>query len=411
MRRRNRRQLLSPATDHTSAAVGRHARKKPAKAEAKKPEGPKEVLIFKNGDQITGKLLNSTGTKIKFDSEVAGEITVPLEKIKELNSDRPFAIVPKEPKGFKKRAPVVEGIIQLEAKGILVLPVTPQKTNQLTSAAPPPTIVKTTPSVTVETGRSIPANQVGYIVDDGTYQKEIGRKINWRTGWDGNITTGTTVIRATQNSYQLLTDITLQRTIPTVIWLDPKLRTTLQYTQSAGRVSQPGTVPTVTNLFHVAAERDEYFSRRGYYLQQVSFDHDTTQGLDLQQIYGAGVGVTFFKKEDSEFDGTADLHYEAQAFNSTAKVTAFDRKLVGSIFSEAYSRKFGKIMFEEKTLADFAWNNENAFSAAGNAGIRLPLYKKLAFSLSVIDNLQNDPQVGYQKNSFQFSTGLSLSLH
>jgi hypothetical protein len=394
--------------------------KKSAKAEAKKLEGPKEVLIFKNGDQITGKLLNSTGTKIKFDSEVAGEITVPLDKIEELKSDRPFAIVPKEPKGFKKREPVVEGIIQLASKGILVVPATSQKTKEASksstaspASAPPttPTLAKTAPSIAVQTGEFIPTDRIGYVVDDSTYQKELDRKVNWRTGWDGSVTTGTTVIRATQNSYQFLINVALQRTIPTVIWLDPKLRTTLQYTQSAGRSSQPGTVPIVTNLFHAVAERDEYFSRRGYYLQQVSFDHDTTQGLDLQQIYGAGIGATFFKKEDSEFDLTADLHFEAQAFNSTANVTAFHRKLVGSIFSEAYTQKFGKIAFDEKTLADFAWNDENAFSAAGNAGMRLPLYKKLAFSLSVIDNFQNDPQVGFQKNSFQLSTGLSFSLH
>jgi hypothetical protein len=219
------------------------------------------------------------------------------------------------------------------------------------------------------------------------------------------------VIRATQNSYQFQTAVALQRTIPTVTWLDPKLRTTLNYTQSAGRISQPGTVTTITDIFHVAAERDEYFSRRGYYLQQVNFDHDTTQGLDLQQIYGAGVGATFFKNEDSEFDVTADLHYELQAFNSTAKVTAFNRKLIGSIVSEAYSRKFDKITFDEKLLADFAWNNENAFSASGNSAIRFPVYKKLGFSFAVIDNFQNDPQVGYQKNSFQFSSGLSLTLH
>ncbi|MGB7197385.1 MAG: DUF481 domain-containing protein [Acidobacteriaceae bacterium] len=446
------------------ALLAAKSHKKPAKVEAKKPEGPKEILIFKNGDQITGKLLNSTGTKIKFDSEVAGEITVPLEKIKELKSDRPFAIVPKEPKGFKKRERVVEGIIQLQAKGIVVVPITPEKAKELAAAptkpeskaakstaeaktqtaqpapstpaevaksatvspataaakvaTPPapttsakPTVVKSAPPVTAEKEHLIPADQIGYIVDDSTYQKEIDRKINWRTGWTGNITTGTTVIRATQDSYQFLTDVTLQRTIPTVIWLDPKLRTTFHYTQSAGKTSQPGTVTTVTNIFHVSAERDEYFSRRGYYLQQVNFDHDTTQGLDLQQIYGAGVGVTFFKKEDSEFDVTADLHYESQAFNSTADVTALNRKLVGSMVSEAYTRKFGKITFDEKTLADFAWNDENAFSAAGNAGIRLPLYKKLSFSLAVIDNFQNDPQVGYQKNSFQFSTGLSFSLH
>ena len=125
--------LISPPA--MSAAT---PKKKPAKVEPSKPEEPKEVLIFKNGDQITGKLLNSTGTKIKFDSEVAGEITVPLEKIKELKSDRPFAIVPKEPKGFKKREPVVEGIIQLEAKGIIVVPVTPEKAKELAEAVAKP---------------------------------------------------------------------------------------------------------------------------------------------------------------------------------------------------------------------------------------------------------------------------------
>ena len=205
MGRSNRRHLPSLLLISPPALAAKPA-KKPAKAEAKKPEEPKEVLIFKNGDQITGKLLNSAGTKIKFDSEVAGEITVPLENIKELKSDRPFAIIPKEPKGFKKRAPVVEGIIELEAKGIIVVPVTPEKAKELaeaaakpeakpseaktippaeakTETAPPtprhppklqnlppttppssatsakPTIVKTAPPVTVETGRLIPADQ------------------------------------------------------------------------------------------------------------------------------------------------------------------------------------------------------------------------------------------------------------
>ncbi len=137
----------------TPPAFAAKSTKKPAKVKPKKPDEPKEVLVFKNGDQITGKLLNSTGTKIKFDSEVAGEITIPLEKIKELKSDRPFAIVPKEPKGFKKREAVVEGIIQLEAKGIIVIPVTPEKAKELAAAAAkseakpaPPTEAKNAPA-------------------------------------------------------------------------------------------------------------------------------------------------------------------------------------------------------------------------------------------------------------------------
>jgi uncharacterized protein DUF481 len=69
---------------------------------------------------------------------------------------------------------------------------------------------------------------------------------------------------------------------------------------------------TFTNVYHVGAERDEYFSRKRYYLQATSFDHDYSQGLVLQQIYGGGVGAPLLKTENHEFDITADLHYEAQ---------------------------------------------------------------------------------------------------
>jgi hypothetical protein len=43
--------------------------------------------------------------------------------------------------------------------------------------------------------------------------------------------------------------------------------------------------------------------------------------------------------------------------------------------------------------------------------VRMPVYKKLGFSVSVIDNFLNNPQVGYKKNSLQFSTGFAFSLH
>ena len=104
-------------------------------------------------------------------------------------------------------------------------------------------------------------------------------------------------------------------------WLEPKLRTTVNFTLSAGKTTQPGTETTITNIYHVDAERDEYFSPRGYYLQALSFDHNFSQGLVLQQNYGGGVGATLFKKKDVEFDITADLHYESQQFNATANVS------------------------------------------------------------------------------------------
>ena len=60
------------------------------------------------------------------------------------------------------------------------------------------------------------------------YQKEINKKIGFSSGWDGHITTGTSMIFSTQNSSLFQVDTALKRSVPTVSWLDPKLRTTVR---------------------------------------------------------------------------------------------------------------------------------------------------------------------------------------
>src|SRR6185437_676415 len=198
-------------------------------------------------------------------------------------------------------------------------------------AAPAESEVKSGISSTqVVAAKKVPISTIAFVVDDATYQKEIHEKIHWTSGWDGYINTGTTMIFSTQNSYLFQVSSALKRTVPTVSWLNPRLRTTVNFTLSAGETTQPDTPTTITNIFHADAERDEYFSPRGYYLQMVSFDHNYAQGLVLQQNYGAGIGATLFKQENSEFDTTIDLHYENQQFNATADVSQLSLHLIGS---------------------------------------------------------------------------------
>jgi hypothetical protein len=373
--------------------------KKPTKPATKKEPELKEELTLRNGDRLTGQLLSSTGTEIKFKSDLAGEVTVNRGDVKKLKSDRNFAVVPKDVKDARNSDMVPQGEIKIAEKGIVVSPISKAKVE--INAEPAKSQVK----------KEIPTAQIAYIVDDATYQKEIHKRIGVRSGWDGHITTGTSMIYSTQNSYLFQVDTALKRTVPTVNWLDPKLRTIINFTVSAGKTTQPGTAETITNIYHLDAERDEYFSRRGYYLQGLSFDHNFSQGLVLQQNYGAGLGATLLKEKNAEFDVTTDLHYASQHFNATADVSELNLKLVGSTITETYTRKFGKIHFDEKLAADVAWNNAKAFSASGNSSLRLPVYKKLSFAVSTIDSFLNNPQVGYKKNSFQLTTGFALNLH
>ncbi len=383
--------------------------KNPTALTEKKPALIKEELILKNGDRLTGQLLNSTGAKIKFKSELTGVITVPWDSIQQLNSLDTFAVIPKSTKKISDRSKVAEGFLQIREGGVNVVSQAPVPKEPKDGAAQAGDKRASSAAGGVPR-KEIESSQVGFLVDDKTYQKETQRKIGFTSGWTGHVTTGTSVIRATQNSYLFEVDTALKRKVPTVTWLDPKLRTTLNFTLSAGKTTQPGDPDTVTNIFHVDAERDEYMTRQVYLLQATSFDHNFSQGLVLQQTYGGGVGAAFFKTVAAEFDLTADLHYESQRFNKTANVPELNLNLIGSTLTEAYTHKWDKLTFEEKLSLDPAWNNFNAFSASGTTSIRLPLYKILGFSVATIDTFLNNPQVGYRKNSFQLTTGFTLSL-
>jgi hypothetical protein len=301
---------------------------------------------------------------------------------------------------------VPQGEVKIGEKGIVVFATAPTKKES--GAAPPVSEIK--PGGT-RVLKEIPASKIDAIVDDASYQKEIHKNIGSSSGWDGHISTGSTMIYSTQNSYLFQVSTALKRTVPTADWLDPKLRTIINFTLSAGKTTEPGTPETVTNIYHADAERDLYFNRQGYYLGALSFDHNFAQGLILQQNYGGGVGATLFKQKNSEFDITTDLHYESQQFNATANVSQLTLHLIGSALTEAYTRKWNRIHFDEKLVASVAFNNASAFSASGTSSVRMPVYKNLAYSVSIIDNFLNNPQVGYRKNSFQWSTGFALSLH
>jgi hypothetical protein len=170
-------------------------------------------------------------------------------------------------------------------------------------------------------------------------------------------------------------------------------------------VTQTG-IPTVkTSIYHVDAERDEFLSPRLYGFGALAYDHNFSQGLTLEQQYGGGIGFAAIKNAAEELDLKGSVTYIEQSF-----ATGPTQNLIGSTFAEVFSRKFAKaIVFTEGLTITPAWNNLNAYSANGNAGLAIPVFKRLNFSVGVIDTFLNDPPPGFKKNSFQLTTGLTYA--
>ena len=136
-------------------------------------------------------------------------------------------------------------------------------------------------------------------------------------------------------------------------------------------------------------------------------DHNFSQGLDLQQLYGGGIGWTAIKKPKQVLDLKASVSYIRQSFSESAD----NKDLIGSTFADTYLYRLPHgVVFNQSLVATPAWNNIKAYSALGSAALLFPAYKQFGISLSVLDTFLNDPPAGFKKNSFQFTAGLTYTL-
>jgi hypothetical protein len=378
--------VLTALIFSTTCAFAQQAAPAPAKPAP-------DVVVFTNGDQLTGTLERGVGNSIVFKSDMAGEVTIPLDKVKELHANGSYAVLRNNVPLTK--TPVTPGTVAYADGNVTVS----------TSAAP------------VE---KVPAKEVGYIIEEKTYQQELGKHAGFFADWNGSITGGATLVRSSTNINTYTAALALIRSIPTVDYLPSRNRTTFNLQETYGKQTQifpPPQIVTITSIFHADAEHDEYFSPRLYALAETSFDHNYAQGLSLQAVYGGGIGWSAIKNAKQGLDLKMDVHYETQQFQTNSEiiidpaVQPTTQKLIGSTFSEAYHRNLPHgIVFTESGNVLPAWNDENDYSANGSIGLLMPVFKKFSLNFNTTDNFLNDPAPGYQKNSYQFVTGITYKL-
>ena len=359
-------------------------------ATAQSPQKPApDVIVFTNGDQLSGTLERGVGNSITFKSDMAGEITVSLDKVKELRSSGSFAVLRKDVQ--PTRTNVVPGTIVYQDKAVSVLAPT---------GAP----------------ETVPAPQVAYIIDQSTYDMELEKKPGARYGWHGAVTGGTTIVRSTSDGSTYTAGLNLTRAIPAVPYLPARNRTAFNLQETYGKLTSPvipqtnpPTPPStvLTSIFHTDLERDEYLSPRFYALAQTSFDHNYAQGLNLEQIYGGGIGWTAIKQPRQQLDLKTTAQYEKEAFQTPAN----NQNLIGSTISETFHRDLPRrLVFTQGLNIIPAWNELHAYSANATAALVLPVFKRLSLTVSTTDNFLNNPSAGFKKNTFQFITGASYTL-
>ena len=369
-----------------------------ASAQAQASSGP-DVLVLANGDTLHGKLVNASGGKVTFHSDALGDVSLGWDKIKELRTSGSYAVLEKNAKirGKNKAAQIPTGPLEVTNQSVTV--------RSETAASP----------------AAIPVGSADYIMDKSTLDKELYHQPGFTSGWNGAATAGAAIVTATENQYTFSGGIGLVRAIPTVSWLTPRDRTSIDFTGSFGKITQPAYTDPVTGfvvpaivtksaIYHAGAERDQYLSSPMFVLAQVAFDHNFGQDLDLQQIYGGGLGWTFLKTPRQEADVKGTIQYEKQQFISDS---AANQNLIGSTFALSYVLHRKLITYTQGLAFIPAYNNMHAYSANETNTLAFPAYKNFSFSMGTLDSYLNDPPLSLpptKRNSFQFTMGVTYAL-
>lgn len=353
-----------------------------AVAQTKTP--PPDEIVFTNGDKLLGHFVRATGAQVTFKSDILGDLTIDWKKVKELRTSAKVAVIPK---GVTMRkngdtAKIPQGTLAVEDQKLQITPAA--------GGAP----------------QTIPVGDAAVVVDQPAFEKAVNTRTSFFKEWKGAITAGGSLVQSTQNSENFTGAITLIRTEPSENWLDPRNRTSLNFSEAFGEVTQPNTPTVKTAIFHAGIRRDEYFTKTWFAFGEASFDHNYSQGLTLQQTYDGGIGWTAVKTANQELDLKGSIAYIKQQFAAGP-----EQSLIGAVFAEHYNRKLPHgVMLDENASVTPAFNNTNAYSAAFSTLFTMPVYKHLSGTTGIIDTFLNDPPPGFKKNSFQFTLGLTYVL-
>jgi hypothetical protein len=364
-----------------------------------KPATTPDVLVLSNGDTLHGAFVSEIAGKVTFHSDVLGDVSLGWDKIKELHSSQKFAVVndQEKPLGRKAERRMVTGSIDVVDQAVTIRP----------EGAP--------------AQAAIPVEHAQFIMDAATLDKQLNHEPGFFQAWTGAATAGGTLVTATQNQYTFSGGIGLVRTVPSVSWLRVRNRTAVDFAGSIGKTTQPAytnpgpppvqvaAVVTKTAIYHADAERDEYLSPRFFALAETAFDHNFAQSLNLQQIYGGGLGWTALKTPTQEADLKATIQYEKQQFFGSGS----GKNLVGSTIAASYLLHLKRLTYTQGLSFIPAFNDAHAYSVNESDAVAFPAYKNLSFSLGTLDSYLNDPPASLpptKRNSFEFTMGFTYAI-
>ena len=333
-----------------------------------------DTVVLKNGDHLTGTVVSSDGKELTFKTDFAGEIKVKWPSIAEVKSDKPLYVVTPDKK-------TVSGDVTTEGVNLVV------HTREGTALP--------VPFANATTIRSEEAQ--------AAYEKSQHPGI--LEGWKGGANVGFALARGNSETTNLTTGFTADRKTTTD-------EITLYFTSLYSSNDLPGGGTTANSI--VAGGRyDHNLTKRVFVFGSADYTHDGLQGLNVRQIYSAGLGYHLISTDRTTLDVLGGLNYTRETYSGTTNGGGMgtERNLAGVTTGETFMHKFGAATVVTEQFYFYPdLTNTGEYRFALDAASVTKINKWFGLQLSISDRyVSNPPIVGTKSNDVIFSTGINLA--
>jgi len=318
-------------------------------------------LIFHNGDQLTGKLIELVDGKLVFDWELGGRITVPADRIKTLSTEAPVEV-------------------HLRDGTVLQRLLTDSESNhvQLTAAAR-------------DTGPQV--RLVDIVAINPPSQS--------KPAWSGDVSLGLTSTHGNSRTDAFNASVNLQKR-------RARDRTALGADYARGRQQNPdtGRKETTEDWWRAKAKYDYFLTERFYGYLDGRYEIDQIAELDRRVITGLGGGYQWIESETMNFSTELGLAWLYEKFDNRTNSNSEFSLQAGYRFDSKIARAL-KFIHE---LTYYPSTRDSAdYFLTSTGELRASLPGTMFTNLKVILNYDATPAAGAHKTDLKYIWGLGWS--
>lgn len=351
------------------------------------PTKSQDVVLFNNGDRLSGKLVAAAHDGVTFAGTATGTLSLQWNTIQRINLHESSLAVTS--KSNSSSSATNKFTAELEA-----IEVQNNNLELIQSGTAPKLTVAIVDFISISPPSPSSAPPAAIL-----------------KGWRGLLQLQDSLTGATQKRYDLAESFHVARSTQSQSAFSHQV-TSVNLQEDFGEASKPKASPVRTVLYEGILEHEVYLNDEGttYLFGLSDFYHNLSLGMNFQQSYGLGIGWNG-QHQRHRFGFAGDVRYVGEDIYAPGT----SLKLAASGLSEYYTYTFSwpkkkPISFYERILFVPSFNQSNPYQARGTARLRLPLTPKFSVGIQENDDYLRSSPSGTNQNYSKVSFTLNYSI-